>query len=90
MVNLSLTTCIIRYVSRVLTGKERMAKVLYLYCPDRKQMISLQMERVYLVDSIHISPEMFQHVDFDGGILSEAEHKGYRIDNYNMTNLFFE
>ena len=50
-------------------------------------MISLS-DEVYLVDTARLSDETRIEME-DGGFVFPREHLGRRIDNYNMTNLFF-
>ena len=56
---------------------------LFIYHPESGTVIPLS-DVVYLCESKNLDP--FQAI---GGTVSEREHKGYRLDNYNMTNLFF-
>jgi hypothetical protein len=67
------------------TGEEM--KTLYIYHPGTGTVIPLS-DEVYLVNSEQVSEDMLDDMS-DGLTLDERDHKGYRIDNYNMTNLFF-
>jgi hypothetical protein len=60
---------------------------LFIYHPGTGTLISLA-DHVYLVDPNGIDQRIWDGMEF-GGSYSEREHKGIRIDNYNMTNLFF-
>jgi hypothetical protein len=62
-------------------------KTLYIYHPGTGTVIPLS-DEVYLVNSEWVSEDMLDDMS-DGRTLDERDHKGYRIDNYNMTNLFF-
>ena len=43
---------------------------------------------VYLIDSDVIDSATLDDLEM-GANVTEREHKGWRIDNYNMTNLFY-
>ena len=60
---------------------------LFIYHPGTGTLISLS-DPVYLVDSSIAGEENMAYMS-EGGVLAPIEHKGFRIDNYNMTNLFF-
>jgi len=60
---------------------------LYIYHPGTGTVISLA-DPVYLVDGDIAGVSVMEDMSM-GANVSEREHKGYRIDNYNMTNLFF-
>ena len=60
---------------------------LFIYHPGTGTLISLS-DPVYLVDSSIAGDENMDSMS-NGASLTEREHKGTRIDNYNMTNLFF-
>ena len=60
---------------------------LFIYHPGTGTMISLS-DKVYLCDTDIIDPVTYSQIE-NGASLTEREHKGTRIDNYNMTNLFF-
>ena len=60
---------------------------LYIYHPGSGTMIAL-MDRVYLVDADIAGFDLMEDMSM-GANVSEREHKGIRIDNYNMTNLFY-
>ena len=60
---------------------------LFVYHPGTGTLISLS-DPVYLVDA-NIAGEDAMDYMSDGGCLADFEHKGLRLDNYNMTNLFF-
>lgn len=65
-----------------------MMKDLFIYHPGTGTMISLS-DPVYLVDTAACSDADLE--EFSNGSASQhfATVRGYRIDNYNMTNLFF-
>lgn len=65
-----------------------MMKDLFIYHPGTGTMISLS-DPVYLVDTAVCSDADLE--EFSNGSASQhyATVRGYRIDNYNMTNLFF-
>lgn len=61
---------------------------LFIYHPGSGTVIALS-DEVYLIDVAHLSDD--QKDDLEMGSLSagDAYRIGCRIDNYNMTNLFF-
>ena len=60
---------------------------LYIYHPGTGTVIPLS-DTVYLVNDKFVSEDLLDAMS-DGMTLDEREHKGYRIDNYNMGNLFY-
>ena len=62
-------------------------KDLFIYHPGTGTMIALS-DVVYLCDTDSIDPITYSQIE-NGMTVDERQHKGYRIDNYNMTNLFF-
>lgn len=60
---------------------------LYIYHPGTGTVIALA-DPVYLVDGDIAGESVMEDMSM-GANVSEREHKGYRVDNYNMTNLFF-
>ena len=62
-------------------------KKLWIYHPGTGTVIDLS-DEVYLVDTARLSDETRREME-DGGFVFPREHLGRRIDNYNMTNLFF-
>ena len=64
-----------------------MMKKLWIYHPGTGTVIPLS-DEVYLVDIANISDELYAEM-LDGITVSPRRHLGRRIDNYNMTNLFF-
>lgn len=62
-------------------------KELFIYHPGTGTLISLY-DPVYLVNAEVVDPDILDGMSM-GGSYSAREHKGRRIDNYNMTNLFF-
>ena len=62
-------------------------KNLWIYHPGTGTVIALS-DEVYLVDTANLSDELYGEM-LDGAAVSVREHLGRRIDNYNMTNLFF-
>ena len=62
-------------------------KDLLIYHPGTGTAISLR-DIVYLVDVDNLDDETLE--ELEAGIQVAPEyHKGYMLDNYNMTNLFF-
>ena len=62
-------------------------KQLFIYHQGTGTLIPLS-DEVYLVNSETVSDEMLEDMS-QGCNVYPMEHKGYRLDNYNMTNLFF-
>lgn len=62
-------------------------KDLFIYHPGTGTMIALS-DEVYLCDTDSIDPITYSQIE-NGMTVDVRQHKGYRIDNYNMTNLFF-
>ena len=62
-------------------------KDLFVYHPGTGTVIPLS-DVVYLCDSSLIAPVDLEYMEA-GNFVDVFEHKGIRIDNYNMTNLFF-
>jgi hypothetical protein len=60
---------------------------LFIYHPGTGTVISLR-DEVYLVDAGRVREDILDSME-TGGTVDEREHMGIRIDNYNMTNLFF-
>ena len=60
---------------------------LLIYHPGTGTVIPLS-DTVYLVDADTAGEETV--AEMLEGFVEEREHKGYRLDNFNMTNLFFE
>ena len=60
---------------------------LVIYHPGTGTLIALS-DEVYLVDAGIVREDILDAME-TGGTVDEREHMGYRIDNYNMTNLFF-
>jgi len=63
-------------------------KRLAIYHPGTGTVISLT-DKTYLVDLDLLEPGVLEEMEA-GGAVEERAHKGWRLDNYNMTNLFFE
>ena len=62
-------------------------KDLFIYHPGTGTVISLR-DPVYLVDTANLDEETLG--ELEAGIqVAPQFHKGYILDNYNMTNLFF-
>ncbi len=63
-------------------------KNLFIYHEGTGTLISLS-DRVFLIDADSVDPVVMS--DLEDGIsgITDKEHLGYRLDNYNMTNLFF-
>ena len=62
-------------------------KDLFIYHPGTGTMISLA-DVVYLVDSEVVDADVFDDMS-NGMQVPPQAHKGYMLDNYNMTYLFF-
>lgn len=62
-------------------------KKLYVYHQGTGTLIALS-DEVYLVAEDIAGEELINDMS-EGCNVYPMEHKGYRIDNYNMTNLFF-
>ena len=60
---------------------------LFIYHPGTGTVIALS-DPVYLVDGDIAGPSIMEDMSM-GANVTEREHKGFRIDNYNMTNLFY-
>jgi hypothetical protein len=60
---------------------------LFIYHPGTGTLIALS-DEVYLVNAKHCDEETLNDLN-EGVTVTPREHKGYRIDNYNMTNLFY-
>ena len=63
-------------------------KDLFIYHPGTGTMISLS-DPVYLIDTAICSDEMMDEFSNGSATREYAANRGYRLDNYNMTNLFF-
>ena len=62
-------------------------KQLFIVHPESGAIIDLS-TATFLVDSLSV-PERVDALDVTEYILDNASKVGYRLDNYNMTNLFF-
>ena len=62
-------------------------KQLFIYHQGTQTLIPLS-DEVYLVAADIVGDEMINEM-LVGCTVYPMEHKGYRLDNYNMTNLFF-
>ena len=62
-------------------------KQLFIYHQGTGTLISLR-DATYLIDMSDIGDQIFDALE-NGENVTPFEHKGYRLDNYNMTNLFF-
>jgi len=62
-------------------------KDLFIYHPGTGTVIALS-DEVYLCDMDAIDAVGYSAIE-NGQSVSERVHKGLRLDNYNMTNLFF-
>lgn len=60
---------------------------LLIYHPGTGTVISLS-DEVYLVDTSVVPSDVLECMSY-GVDVAAREHKGYRLDNFNMTNLFF-
>lgn len=63
-------------------------KDLFIYHPGTGTVIALS-DEVYLCDMADIGFDTFEAM-LMGSSVDVSEHKGVRVDNYNMGNLFFE
>ena len=63
-------------------------KDLVIYHPGTGTLISLS-DEVYLIDAGSIDEETLDDLEMGAVGDAGADSLGYRIDNYNMTNLFF-
>jgi len=61
---------------------------LYIYHPGSGTLISLS-DSVYLIDASRLSEETLEDLSMGSVGDAGADSLGYRLDNYNMTNLFF-
>jgi hypothetical protein len=59
---------------------------LLIYHPGTGTVVPLS-DEVYLVDTSIAGEETV--AEMLEGYVEERQHKGFRIDNFNMTNLFF-
>ena len=64
-----------------------LVKDLLIYHPGTGTVISLS-DPVYLVDAANLDDETLGELEM-GVQVAPQFHKGYMLDNYNMTNLFF-
>ena len=60
---------------------------LYIYHEGTGTLIALA-DTVYLINDKFVDEETMESLS-DGASVSNREHKGLRIDNYNMGNLFY-
>ena len=63
-------------------------KDLFIYHEGTGTLISLR-DSVYLIDRDNVDSDVFDDME-NGASVFAFDHRGYRLDNYNMTNLFFE
>lgn len=63
-------------------------KDLVIYHPGTGTLISLS-DEVYLVDVDKVREDILEKME-DGGTVDERDHYGIRLDNYGMTNYFYE
>jgi hypothetical protein len=63
-------------------------KRLAIYHPGSGTLIPLT-DKAYLVNLEIQTPEMLQAME-SGATVYEWDHRGFRLDDYNMTNLFYE
>lgn len=62
-------------------------KDLFIYHEGTGTLISLR-DAVYLVDADFAGEQIMEALE-NGETIPPIQHGGYRLDNYNMTNLFF-
>ena len=60
---------------------------LYIYHEGTGTLIALS-DKCFLVNDKFVDDETMAALS-DGASVTEREHKGLRIDNYNMGNLFY-
>ena len=61
---------------------------LFIYHPGSGTLISLA-DPTFLVDRNIIDSEIFDFMEMgSSSLIGSREHKGVRLDNYNMANLF--
>jgi len=65
-----------------------MMKDLVIYHPGTGTLISLS-DEVYLVDVDKVREDILEEME-DGGTVDERDHYGLRLDNYSMTNYYYE
>ena len=63
-------------------------KNLFIYHEGTGTLISLS-DRVFLIDADRVDPVVMSDLSDGLSGITDKEHLGYRLDNYNMTNLFF-
>jgi len=63
-------------------------KDLFIYHPGSGTVIALS-DEVYLIDVARLSDEQKDDLEMGSLSVGDAYGIGYRLDNYNMTNLFF-
>ena len=63
-------------------------KDLFIYHPGTGTMIALS-DPVYLIDYASLEDQLAEAFDEGFADKDTANMVGYRLDNYNMTNLFF-
>lgn len=61
---------------------------LFVYHPGTGTMISLR-DEVYVIDYSMLNDELQEEVDMGTLSAADAYGHGVRLDNYNVTNLFF-
>ena len=64
-----------------------MKRYLYIVEPSTGAIFDLT-EHIFLVDSARV-PASIDALDVEEWIVDHAQDIGYRLDNYNMNNLFF-
>jgi len=65
-----------------------MAKTLYIYDSGTGTIIDLT-SKVYLVDAEYCTEEALELMSMGISDVPVRDHKGYELDNFNMTNLFY-
>ena len=65
-----------------------MMRDLFIYHPGTGTVIALS-DEVYLCDTNLIDEDVYDAMVWNGATVNEMFHKGVRLDNYNMTNLFY-
>jgi len=63
-------------------------KDLFIYHPGTGTVIPLS-DKVYLVDNAQLDADTQDAFEYGEKDVPIQDHKGYRLDNYNMTTIYF-
>jgi hypothetical protein len=63
-------------------------KDLFVYHAGTGTIIPLS-DEVYLVNNEYLDADTMEAFEYGEKDIPVMDHKGYRLDNYNMTNLFY-